>query len=350
VPFLPEGPAFEISEVTKSLVHSGSLTPAYFDSIRREAAEMSKATSSDVWQDVFAIDQYGRLRPKHSILSALVAVPFYLVFGDIGFWIAQQIFFLSLLFSTYLIVERLVGRGLPWSTLLATCFLSQSIFYSYQYSYDLHACSLIVGGIALLEALPLAGGATMTLALFVRPALILAVLPLALAAKGPHDWRGTRRALTGIAGVLVLFLGVNYVMWGSPFSTSYSRLPGFSNGEMIMAPHPMGFDSAVLANDWLRKIYGDVGLVPYNLSILAVPFVVVSLLKESARWPRSLFLITAILFTLYIFSYPMWSASVYGNRFLFPAIYLYLFSFIPYVGRFEIKLKEKTEAPREQTP
>jgi hypothetical protein len=335
---LPPGPAVAISEVTKSLWESGSLSPEYFKETYREASGISRTTSTNIWQDVFAVDEAGNLLPKHSLISAVIAVPFYALFGTMGFWIVQQIFFLWLLSSSYSIVEELTQRALPWTTLLATCFFSQTIFYSFEFNYDLHGCALFVGGFNLMRHRPFFGGAVMCLSIFTRPTYFILVLPLAFARKYSAGFSNTLKSLLGLAVTLALFLLVNDLLWGSPFLVSYSRLPSFHNGQMIIAPHPLVGDLETFIRDWSSKLLSSKGLIPYNLAFLAFPFVLLSIWRHREWRFQLVCLLTGLGYSLYIFSYPMWAVTYYGNRFLLPAIYLYLIPFMVYLGALETRL------------
>jgi hypothetical protein len=334
LPVVRRGPALSISEVTKSLANSWSFTPPFFAEIYRDAKDLSTANSSRVWQDVFALDKEGRLRPKHSIFSAIVAVPFFIIFGNAGFWIMQQLLLIWLLYSTFSIVAELTGKALPWSTLLATLFMSQTIFYTYGFSYDLHACSLIIGGLHLKRRSPVAGGVIMALALFVRPSLILLITPLLLARNRTDRITETLKSALGVFLVILINGALNYYWWGSPFLTSYHRLPAFYKGMMVLSAHPIGFDLEVLYSDIISKLFSPQGLLPYNLSFITLPWVLIYTWRQKDPF-RLLCLLSAFIYTLYIFSYPMWNSTSHGNRFLFPAIYLYLLSFIPWLGRWE---------------
>lgn len=337
-PVIRRGPALAISQVTKSLTNSGSFTPRFFSEIYQQAIDLSAKSSSRVWQDVFALDKHGQLRSKHSIFSSVVAVPFYLFFGDTGFWIMQQLFLLWLLYSTFSIVTELTGRALPWSTLLATYFMSQTIFYSYSFSYDLHACSLIIGGLHLKRKFPFIGGVVMALALFVRPSLILLIPPLLFANDKSDNVSQWLRTGLGVTLVILINGLLNYTWWGSPFLTSYHNIPAFHNGTMISSQHPLGFDLDVLFSNMMEKLLSPQGLLPYNLSFIALPWVLTYTWKQKDPF-RLLCLLSAAIYTFYIFSYPMWKVTDFGNRFLFPAIYLYLLSFIPWLGRLEKGVK-----------
>ena len=344
---LPQGPDFAISEVTKSIWERGSITPNYFQETYDRARAFSENSSSVVWQDVFAIGSEGNLRPKHSLISAIIAVPFFAIFGTLGFWILQQLLFLWLLYSTYLIVEEITEESLPWTTLLATCFLSQSAFYSYQFTYDLHGCALLIGGFCLMRSRPFLGAMIMSLSVFVRPTHLLLLVPLALARSGSLKSSKTIESLLGIATTILIFLLANYYLFGNPLLTSYQRQPDFINGEPVLFAHPFGLDMSTFFSNWSEKLFGSKGLLTYNLSFAAFPFVLLHLWKDRIKQRFQIVcLLTGLAYMLYIYSYPMWDVTVYGNRFLLPTIYLYLLSFIPFAGQLESKLRAQahTEA------
>lgn len=340
ISLLPEGPALAVGEVTKSLVDNGSLTPQSFKDVYQAAADLSKSSQQNVWQDVFALGKSGALLPKHSIFSAVVATPFYFIFGEFGFWLFQQLFFVILIIATFGIVRELSGKELPWSTLIASLFFTPVILHSYGYSFDLHGTSLIVGGLYLTTVRSFWGGVMMAFSIFVRPSYLLLLFPLALI-----DIRAQKlqisNSLLGVVIVLVFYGFFNYLLWGSPLVTSYGRIPEFIDGQMVISQHPVGFDLNVLLTDWSNKLFGEGGLASYNFSIFLLPLVIRDVFKQKNRKIELYLLLVSLVYTVFIFSYPYWMASFYGNRFLLPAIFLYLFSVIIYLGRFEIWIKNR---------
>ena len=158
---------------------------------------------------------------------------------------SRQSFFLLIVFSlsfTFSLVcyRTITGQELPWSVALGICFLSQAPFHAYDYSYDLHLCALVIGGLYVSRLRPFWGSLIMSLSILVRPSSILLVIPLVFA------WHRTissiQRSLSGIVAGLLLFLLGNYLMFGGPFTTAYSRISSFLNGEMVLDLHPLGFN------------------------------------------------------------------------------------------------------------
>lgn len=335
IPLLPIGPPLNIAEVTKSLWHSRSLRPERFDQIYHDASELSRTSGSEVWQDVFALDMRGGLAPKHSLLSSVMAVPFYGIFGTFGFWVLQQLLFVWLLYSIYSIATRLAGRSLPLTTIVVTMLLSPLLLHSQGFSYELHVCALVIGGLDMMHRRPLIGAFLMSLSVLVRPSCVLIVVPLisAMYAHTPQWKRTILRRSIGLALGLGIFLVVNYLLWGNPFTTAYDRLPGFRGGELFISQHPVGFDLETFRSGWPAKLWGETGILPATSCLFLLPLVVLSLRHQSERWFQAVCLSTALLYTLYILSYQMWMVTGPGNRFLLTATCLYIPSCIAFLAR-----------------
>jgi hypothetical protein len=340
---LPPGPIAAISEVARSLWRDGSLSPEYFYRSFQEAQELSLKTDSYVLQDVFALGKNNTLLPKHSLLSALLAAPFYGIFGDAGFWILQQLAILALVLSIYSLVRELTGDELPLTTVISLFFLTQTLLYSYQYSYDIHGAVLILGGLAVMQNRPIWGGVIMGLSLFVRPTHILIALPLLFAQyRQGLVLKNFAAAAAGMSVVVALFLFLNSLMWGSPFKIAYSCLPAFDRGVLVLSQHPAGFEVRSLMTGWGLKLFGKNGAITYNPALLLLPCVLWCLRGDPHRRWFGVILGTALLYSIYIFSYPMWDASHQGNRFLLPAVSLYLIPFIAVFGALERRLKRSS--------
>ena len=92
-----------------------------------------------------------------------------------------------------------------------------------------------------------------------------------------------------------------------------------------------GPDMSVFLTNWSQKLVSESGLLPYNLCLIGLPCVLCWLCQMRVRTFQLWCLGSALAYTLYIFSYYQWMVSTYGNRFLLPAIYLYLLSLIPII-------------------
>jgi len=186
-----------------------------------------------------------------------------------------------------------------------------------------------------MQQRPFAGAFLIPLTTFIRPSYVLIVAPLMCATYTPSCRFGrlfSRRCLGAGIGVS-LFLAVNYLLWGDPFTTVYGRLPGFRNGEMVILPHPIGFDLATLKSDWPSKLWGSKGILPFMSCVVFLPWVLGNLRHQRERWFQSVCLLSALLYTTYIFSYPMWMVTGTGNRFLLAPCFLCVPSCIAWISR-----------------
>ena len=164
----------------------------------------------------------------------------------------------------------------------------------------------------------------MGLALFVRPSFILLTAPLSLSwYLLKRDTNTLVELLIGFLISILLYMGVGYQLWGTVFSSSYHWVPEFNYGMVVIAEHPIGFNWSTLLSDWQSKLFGEQGIFPYNACILLLPLVIMSLSQLPFPALYAHFLVIATIYTLYIFSYQMWSATGLGNRFLLVAVYLY---------------------------
>lgn len=347
----PDGPVSVVADVTRSLAHGGSLLPMSLVEEVHEAYNLSKQTHSYVWQDIVSLNSAGQYIPKHSVLSSILAVPFYIAFGDVGFWILQQLFAIVLVYSVFSLSKHIFDKA-NVCTALVVCFLfSQTVFYIYSYAHDLHGCALLIFGLAIMQRgnriAPVAGVVLMCLSVIIRPSYLLLVFLLAFGGRVNDSTE--RRLLSlmglGIGGAIIAVY--NQIIWGNPIATPYTFVPVFYDGQQMLSEHPVGFSWEVLGRDWFRKLFGLTGLMPANIGFIFAPFVAIFCWTHRHR--RFLLKVygSALFYMMYVFSYEMWSVSALGNRFLFPAIYLYLVllvGFIDHLVNRAISLSNRVEA------
>jgi hypothetical protein len=270
-----------------------------------------------------------------------MAAPFFGVFGNTGFWVFPQMSILLLLFSTYRIGCEICRKDVGLALLISVGLLTQTLLHSYMFSYDLPLTALLICGLDLLRSRPFLGGFISSLSVFARPSCLV-LLPFLLGAwpEVVHKRRDILSAVFGIGTVLVLFLLVNHILWGNPFETSYHHVPAFDRGNIVPYPHPTGVDVGVLVSNWSSKLFGfDVGLLRYNWALMMFPLVLWTLRHHPARMFLAVTMGAAITYAAYIFAYPMWFETIWGNRFLFPTVYLYLFSFLAFTEKIRSKLR-----------
>jgi hypothetical protein len=321
-----ETPAGRVLDTAEAIWHDGSLSSPQLYRIYHYYAEKARQTGSRQIQDAFGIGARGELLPKHTILSAVLAAPFWILLGVPGLQLLQLLCALLIVDSLYCIVWRAVGAPpRPLRVLLALTFLTQTYIghHVYSFSYDLHGALLTVLALRFTASAPLWGGLLAMSAIFIRPSHLLLV-PFLLLAWDSSPRKVLDRALGALAG-LALFLWLNYWMWGSPFSTSYGKLPIIdSSGALVLIQHPIGLSLQELTTDLWRKLFDwRLGMLLYNAALFLSPVLAI------LRWrslPRLALVATAasLSYTLYVLSYEEWMHSLVGNRLVLPASLLAL--------------------------
>jgi hypothetical protein len=347
----PQAPEARNGEVARSIWKNLSLQPPEFRVFRDNLARLSREHHQGYSQDVFSLGKSGEIFPKHSVISGVIAAPFYGVFGNCGFWILQQLLALLLFYSTFRLTSLVAKRDTGVPTLVTIALLTETLlgFFCYTFSYDLHGLMLLVCGLHLMYSRPLWGSALATLSLFVRPSYVLVVPFLVCAWLGlPHRASRLRQVLFGGGSVLFLYLATNTLMWGGPFVTAYHRIAAFApDGALFIEHHPQGFRLNVLVGNWWQKLFDlRVGLVVFNPALVAFPWVCAWARRFADKWFTWSTLGASMLYGLYMFSYEHWDVSFVGDRFLLPSVYLYILSFIPWCSG----LVQSIRDTRNETP
>jgi hypothetical protein len=342
---LAEGPQLQNALVTKSLWHDHTLALASYRAAADQYLEFSKGGDAII-QDAFALDADGRFVPKHSLLTAWLALPLYALFGNFGFWLFNQAMLLAALGALRVLVRRVLGQDPGLVLLLLVFGLTQTGAYIFGFHYDVTALALVLVGFALLPAAPFWGMAILMLAAHIRVTSLLLAPPLLLAT--PTSPRRLLHAALGAGLVLGLLLMQQAWLWGHPLRTAYHSLPMFVDGAMVVEPHPLGLSLDVFAADWHEKLFGvNVGLLRWNSVLLLLPVAWLVCVRHPARrffaWTAAALLVQFVV----IFSYPAWNASHLGNRFLFPAIYLAL---PPILLLLQTSLRRMTPEGHNQVP
>ncbi len=97
-PMLPEGPARYNALAAIHLWEHGDLNLPWFQELNAELLEKSKGGAFWV-QDAYALGADGKFYPKHSLVTAVLAGPFYGLFGMAGLWLFNQLVLLCILVS-----------------------------------------------------------------------------------------------------------------------------------------------------------------------------------------------------------------------------------------------------------
>lgn len=337
---LPEGPSLRNARVAISIWERGSIQSPEFFETHQMLLRLSEENNSNYWQDMYAMGRNGQLFPKHSLLVSVLAAPFYGLFGKIGFWIFNQIIIILLILSTYRIATFLCRKDLAITVVIIIVAFTQTLWVSYGLSYDILAAMLIICGLDLLRKFRILGAAMLSLSIFIRPSNVIMLPFLLVAWEKNLSWEGVFELLIGSGVIVGLFLFLNWLMFGDMLSTAYHRVLYYSSGTAFIGVHPKGFNISMFLSDWLGKLFSlKNGLITFNSILVLLPFSLFSALKSQHRFFYMATFASGLINCLFIFSYKMWFESFYGNRFLFPSIFLFLFPIFSFLSSFLPEIK-----------
>ncbi len=175
------------------------------------------------WSNV-SVGSGGEWYPKHSVLMPIVSTPFFIAFGVDGLLVFNALAMVLALFLGY----RLAARFSPPEAATIVVFLVSACplvpYLTYAYSHDVFYAALAAGGCeALASRRPGLAGFLLGLAVVAKVTNILVAAPVTLALVG-RDRRSLGRAIAFGTIPLAAFAVANWLMYGSPFVTSYHRI------------------------------------------------------------------------------------------------------------------------------
>jgi hypothetical protein len=277
----------------------------------------------------------------HEFLMPIVTLPFYMAFGIFGclvFNIVISIFLMMVLFE---LCARHVGYGSAFTATALTAFTTLFLNYTYSYSLDVFgAFMLTLAYWCLVKRRYLLAGLVWGLATYARlpnAVTVFGFLVFALleSCSGKSKNNGSRslkayvwRAypvlayLTGGLPVAACFFMTNFLMFGSPLTTSYDRWLHFVNGQPVITEQSSSFSCSALEN------LPEVLLDKKSGLVTGAPLIVVALafgMKNfwlKARNDAILLIVAsamlATLFSKYCNAFP----GELGNRYLMPIVAL----------------------------
>lgn len=196
----------------------------------------------------------GQWYPLHEIVMPVLTVPFYILFGINGCLIFNVLISVLLMIVLFLLCARHVDYLSAFTAAALTAF--PTLFLKYTYSYSLDVCATLLLILAFWCAVSrrfLLTGFVWALAIYARipnVVTLAGLIPfLLLAGRAeirtgePRDSKGLpfilpRPLLLSLGGglpVAACFLWMNWMMYGSPFITSYDRWQRFVNGEALLS-------------------------------------------------------------------------------------------------------------------
>ncbi len=267
-----------------------------------------------------ALGRDGAWYPMHPILMPIAAAPFLAAFGLPGL----LVFNLLTLSGLALVLMRLARPlATPPAAAAAALTLILGTFvrrYDYNFSPDLFATLLVsLGVLAFVRGRDATGGVLLGLSVAAKLTHLF-LLPFVLLYAGAC--RGRNRAARAAAAALpplLCLMALNWLHFGSPWTTSYDVNVSTAGGTVSLFSHRAFFDQNVitgLAGELFDLQRGLLWTAPALL--LAVPGFVLLL----RRLPREgLLLLGLSEFLILLFAtYRFWAASHYGNRFLMPVV------------------------------
>ena len=273
-----------------------------------------------------ALDRNGHFVPKHNIVLAIVSLPLVALWGKQGAVIFNL---LQLLLCLHVLNLWVASYSSPRAAALATFLVGVATFaphYVYNYSQDILASGFLLGAFICLDrrsdraiGLLLAGILFGIACVAKFPYLI--VLPTLIFLLPAKLSRWVYFGV-GFAGPVALLLGYNTAMFGHPLITSYDRMAIFAAGAWHVDTHRNDFSLEIfwhgLVGQLFDREHGLIWTSPITIpSLLGFGY----LLRR--RWRLGIALgATVLLLYGFFAAYRFWNTSHYGNRFLFPVIFL----------------------------
>jgi hypothetical protein len=263
-----------------------------------------------------ALGRGGEWYPKHPILMSVFSIPFYAAFGTAGFLIFNLLMMALLAIVLWMICRLYVSPGTATGGVALVVGGSFLRAYFYNFSPDIFAAVLVLGGVLLiLKRKNLAGGLVLGVSVLAKVTnLFVSLLVLGLLClRRPRP--SFLAAGAGLLPGVALWMLVNLAMFGSPTATGYDRTIVLQEGVVTTVSHRGFFDLPLLVGIRGQLLDPRAGILTTSpLLLLALPGLVP--LFRRHRWDGLLFLgISEFLFLLFS-TYRWWSTSHYGNRFL----------------------------------
>jgi hypothetical protein len=221
-----------------------------------------------------ALGRHGEFYPKHPILLAVVALPFYVVAGDIGLLAFNLAQLAGLVLVMWIGARRYASNEVAAVLVLWYAFGTLLRPAAYNFAPDVLSTLLVVGGIvALLYGRAAMAGVLLGLSLWAKwTNLVFAPIGLASLALR-RDWRALARYGAGAIPPVAGLLALNWHMFGAPFVTPYDRVLIVDNHRWALEPsHRTFFTLPFWSGLWMQlsaRRHGVVAAAPPVL--LAVP-------------------------------------------------------------------------------
>ncbi len=235
--FFDSNPASVQASVTRSLYKNQSFQFPKLNETYERVLKLSKENpDTPYWQDVFSVGKNGKLYPKHPFLNAVLALPMYAVFGDLGFWIHTQMLAILAILSVFLIMCRYTSQKNAFAWSLVASFMAGLYGSIYTFSYDVAATAFVILSFALSSKKPIFSGILLGFAIWTRWTNLL-FLPFLILFQFSSDrhFLSSLKILAFSSLVILTILYVNNIIWGEPIAGGYASAYSFKNGEYLFS-------------------------------------------------------------------------------------------------------------------
>lgn len=268
-----------------------------------------------------------RLVPKHPIIMPIFSLPFFAALGSIGLLIFNIMQTVLLFMVIYRLNRLFFDSGVSFAGSMLFGTVTLFFNYSFNYSPDVFSTLLFVSGLYFVLAKKYGWGAVcLGLSIFAKlPNALLVVMVCLYVTQDilcSDRWEkplnpkgGKQKKRTLLKFFTILFIALipvalaNTVLYGSPWTTGYSRAFGMND-------HLDTFNQP-LVKGFVRQLFdGEKGLLTTN------PILLVSLLglfiapARRFRIPFDFIFLLCLAQLLFFAKYDYWRASHFSNRFL----------------------------------
>ncbi|MFN7131599.1 MAG: hypothetical protein ACK4N5_05915 [Myxococcales bacterium] len=240
------------------------------------------------WSNI-ALGRNGEWWPKHPILMPILATPFIWAFGPIGSLIFHFIFYALIGVFAFRIAARVASR--PAALAAACAFVATPWVYdrAWGFNNDVFYSVLILAALdAALGGRGVLAGALLGIGVFAKATNVLYGPALLLVFVLRKDYRNGLRFIVAAAIPAVLYLGLNWYMYGSPLRTGYDRILVRVNGQLSTHSHAKDFHWSNLRGGLQNVLFGSEGFL--GRFPLLFPALAGLLLLLARRWREGLVL------------------------------------------------------------
>lgn len=236
------------------------------------------------WSNV-SLGKDGRWLPKHSWVLPLFSTPFFALFGLTGLLIFHVLALTLLMLAAYKVATTWLHPGLAACATLITAMQPIVSVDIYSYNNDVFYSALLLCGLwAFLRQRMLLAGVLFGIGVWAKLTNLLFVFPFGIWLLWRWDKAKLARAVAGFAVPIVIMLGSNWYLYGSPTASSYQRIIVRQNGLMTTESISERFKEPFREN--LKKVFTDEreGVVPKApLLLLSLLGAVALLLDRKSR-------------------------------------------------------------------